>query len=233
MPAVGSHEAIDVFGYTAVMNEELSRTSQPSIKDLLLLAALWMVLGFSIWFYTGALHVAPVRLFSEQLLQWLLGDVIYNVIHNPDNYLYLIVQTRIQHVFPDGTSGGLGITTNPLIYGYGLPLLFGLSMATPTGIARKIIQLSAGLIAMWIVQTWGICWEVLKNMAFAYGPEVHAVVAGAGIPDVVIALFYQVGYLIFPALTPVVIWVLLNRPYIERLAGLDSDKSGDEGNLQG
>ena len=209
------------------MNQDVSKPAQPSIKDLLLLAALWMVLGFSIWFYTGALHVAPVRFLSEHVLQWLLGDVIYNVIHNPDNYLYLIVQTRLQHVFPDGSTGGLGVSTNPLIYGYGLPLLFGLSMATPTGFVRKIILLSAGLVAMWLVQTWGVCWEVIKNLAFAYGPEAHAVVTDAGISDVVVVLFYQVGYLIIPALAPVVIWVLLNRPYIEQLAGL-INKQGPE-----
>jgi hypothetical protein len=202
------------------MKRELAGSEQPSIKDLLLLAALWMVLGFSIWFYTGALHVVPVRVFSEQILQWLLGDAIYNVIHNPDNFLFLIVQTRIQHVFPDGSTGGLGISTNPLIYGYGLPLLFGLSMATPTGLVRKLLQLSAGLVVMWLVQTWGVTWEVLKNMAFAYGPAAHSVVTEAGISDVYIALFYQVGYLIFPALAPVLVWVLFNRPYIERLAGL-------------
>lgn len=217
------------FSYTAVMDQKAAKTNPPSIRDLLVLAALWMVLGFSIWFYTGALHVAPVRIFTQQVLQWLLGDVIYNVIHNPDNYLFLIVQTRIEHVFPDGTSGYLGISTNPLIYGYGLPLLFGLSMATPTGLWRKLIQLSVGLVAMWAVQTWGVSWEVLKNMAFAYGPEAHEAVASAGISDVAIALFYQVGYLIFPALAPIVIWVLSNRPYIEQLAGIVPQKPGEAG----
>jgi hypothetical protein len=212
------------------MKRELAGSEQPSIKDLLLLAALWMVLGFSIWFYTGALHVVPVRVFCEHILQWLLGDVIYSVIHNPDNFLFLIVQTRIQHVFPDGSMGGLGISTNPLIYGYGLPLLFGLSMATPTGLLRKISQLSAGLVVMWLVQTWGVSWEVIKNMAFAYGPAAQSVVTEAGISNVSIALFYQVGYLIFPALAPVLVWVLFNRPYIERLAGL-TDRSGVTDNV--
>ncbi len=211
------------------MNKEIGHSNPPSIRDLLVLAALWMVLGFSIWFYTGALHVAPVRFFSEQFLQYLLGESIYNVIHNPDNYLYLIVQTRIPHVFPDGTTGALGISTNPLIYGYGLPLLFGLSMATPTGVVRKIVQLSAGLVAMWLVQTWGVSWEVMKNMAFAYGPGAHEVISSAGISDVVIALFYQLGYLIFPALAPILIWVLFNRPYIEQLAGLKMAANGGGG----
>jgi len=211
------------------MNGHAETGGPPSIKDLLLLAALWMVLGFSIWFYTGALHVAPVRLFTQEILQWLLGDVIFNVIHNPDNYLYLIVQTRIEHVFPDGTTGGLGLSTNPLIYGYGLPLLFGLSMATPTGLWRKILQLIAGLVAMWLVQTWGVCWEVMKNLAFAYGPESHAVVSDAGISDVAVVLFYQVGYLIIPALAPVIIWVMFNRPYIEQLAGLVGPRRASAG----
>ena len=60
----------------------------------------------------------------------------------------------------------------------------------------------------------------MKNLAFAYGPDAHAAVSDAGISDVAVVLFYQVGYLIIPALAPVVIWVLFNRPYIEQLAGL-------------
>jgi hypothetical protein len=42
----------------------------------------------------------------------------------------------------------------------------------------------------------------------------------AGLSNFAIALFYQVGYLILPPLTPILIWVFLNRPYIEQLSGL-------------
>ena len=59
--------------------------------------------------------------------------------------------------------------------------------------------------------------------------DAHAVIADAGISDVAVALFYQVGYLIIPALAPVVIWVLFNRPYIEQLAGLVQQQNADSG----
>ena len=40
------------------------------------------------------------------------------------------MQTKILFSFPDGTREPLGFIVNPLVYGYGLPLLLGLMMAT-------------------------------------------------------------------------------------------------------
>ncbi len=38
---------------------------------------------------------------------------------------------------------------------------------------------------------------------------------GLGLPMDMIALFYQLGYLMLPAVIPVATWILLNRAFIE------------------
>ena len=40
-----------------------------------------------------------------------------------------------------------------------------------------------------------------------------------GVSDASIALGYQLGTLIFPALAPIFVWVLSNRPLVEQFVG--------------
>lgn len=190
-----------------------------SLFELLLLAALWMLFGFMLWYYLSAFHGLPVRLAAEQILAWLLGEPFHSIIPNPDRHYLLQVQTRILFDFPDGTREYLGFIVNPLVYGYGLPLLFGLVMGASASWAHKLVTLLLGYLAVLLVQIWGVVWQVLKTLAFNFGPEIRQVVIDAGISEHAIALCYQLGTLIFPALIPVIVWVLSNWREVERFTG--------------
>lgn len=186
------------------------------IGELLILAGLWMLFGFMIWYYSSAWHGTPVRLIVGQLLELVLGEQFYNIIPNPDRAYLFQVQTRIPFTFPDGSREALGFIVNPLVYGYGLPLLFGLTMATSLTLPRKLLVLAAGYGVILGVQVWGVFWECLKTLAYDFGPEAAAAVADAGVPENLVALCYQLGVLILPPLAPVIVWVLGNREEIER-----------------
>jgi len=186
------------------------------LGELLILAGMWMLFGFMLWYYLSAFHGIPVRLISEWLLQHALGEDIYNVIPNPDRHYLLQIQTRIPFTFPDGSRESLGFLVNPLVYGYGLPLLFGLIMATSQRLRAKLLVLLVGYAVIMLVQVWGVFWECLKTLAFNFGPDTHAVVVASGIPDTLIALCYQLGVLILPPLAPVIVWVLGNWREVER-----------------
>ena len=189
------------------------------LGELFLLAALWMLFGFMSWYYLSAYHVIPVRLATNQLLNSVLGEQFYNVIANPDRHYLLQVQTRISFQFPDGTVEALGFIVNPLVYGYGLPMLFGLVMASRATLVRKLVTMLLGYGAVLLVQIWGVYWQALKMLSFNFGPEVQQVVADAGVSPTAIALAYQLGALIFPALIPVVVWVLASWHEIEQFTG--------------
>ena len=194
-------------------NQELRLT------ELLILAVLWMVFGFMLWYYLSAFHGVPVRLMANEILGWMLGDEFWNIIPNPDKHYLFQVQTRIPFQFPDGTREALGFIVNPLIYGYGLPLLFGLIMASGVSLIKKMVTLLAGYVCVTLIQVWGVVWESLKMLAFNFGPEAHQVVIDAGISEELIGLCYQLGVLIFPPLVPVILWVLANWTLIEQFTG--------------
>ena len=194
------------------------------LGELLILAFLWMVFGFMLWYYLSAFHGIPVRLLANEVLTRLLGSEFMGIVPNPDHHYLFQVETQIPFQFPDGSREGLGFIVNPLVYGFGLPLLFGLVMASGVSFLRKIGTLLTGYVCVMLIQVWGVVWQTLKMLAFDFGADAHQVVIDAGIPDELIALCYQLGVLIFPPLVPVVLWVLANWVLIEQFTGWQRNK---------
>jgi hypothetical protein len=201
------------------MMAQQSNNQELRLTELLILAFLWMVFGFMLWYYLSAFHIIPVRLLADEILSRWLGSEFMNIIPNPDHHYLFQVQTRIPFQFPDGSREALGFIINPLVYGFGLPLLFGLVMASGVSFLRKIGILLLGYVCIMLVQVWGVVWQALKLLAFNFGPDAHQVVIDAGISVELIALCYQLGVLIFPPLVPVILWVLCNWALIEQYTG--------------
>jgi len=193
------------------------------LSELLILACLWMVFGFMLWYYLSAFHGVPVRLLSSQILAATLGNDFLNIIPNPDHHYLFQVQTNIPFQFPDGSRAALGFIVNPLIFGYGLPLLFGLVMASGASLSKKALVLLGGYFAVMLIQVWGVVWQSLKMLSFNFGADAHQVVVNAGVSDELIALCYQLGVLILPPLVPIIIWVLSNWSLIEQFTGWQKD----------
>jgi hypothetical protein len=192
------------------------------LGELLILAALWMLLGFTLWYYLAVFHGLPARLASEAILGQILGDDFQRIVAESSQRFLFQVETRIPFTFPDGSTGALGFIVNPLVYGYGLPLLFGLVMGSNVSWRRKLGILLLGYVVISLVQVWGVVFQSLKTLSFNFGPEAHEVVLSHGVSDTVVAMGYQLGSLIFPALAPVIVWVLTNRRLVEQFVGWDS-----------
>lgn len=195
------------------------KRSETTLFDLLVLSGLWMLFGFTLWFYLSVFHLAPVHWFSERILGAILGDDLYNIIRLPEQRYIFQVQTRILFDYADGSRSPLGFLVNPLIYGYGLPMLFGLSMATDSTLRRKLGVVLAGYVAVAAVQIWGVVWASLSYMIFSFGGSAGEAVREAGLNPSVVALMNQMGNLILPAMVPVVVWVFGHRHFVARLAG--------------
>ena len=201
------------------MMKEPAGNQDLRLGELLILAVLWMVFGFMLWYYLSAFHGVPVRILSSEILSAMLGSDFQSIIPNPDRHYLFQVQTNIPFQFPDGSREALGFIVNPLIFGYGLPLLFGLVMASGDSVLRKLGILLGGYVAVMLVQVWGVVWQSLKMLSFNFGAAASQVVTDAGIPADLIALCYQLGVLIFPPLVPVILWVLANWALIEQFTG--------------
>jgi hypothetical protein len=195
-----------------------------TLGELLILASMWMLFGFMLWFYLSAFHGAPARLAAEAILQHVLGSEFNRIIVEPNQNFLFQVETNIPFTFRDGTTEALGFVVNPLIFSYGLPLLFGLVMGSNVSWLRKVTIMLIGYVVITGVQVWGVVWQSLKMLAFNFGAQTHAVVASHGVSDGAIALGYQLGTLIFPALAPIFVWVLSNRPLVEQFVGWSADQ---------
>ncbi len=199
--------------------KEQAKNLDLRLSELLILAFLWMIFGFMLWYYLSAFHGVPVRMLASEVLSRVLGSDFLNIVPNPDRHYLFQVQTQIPFQFPDGSREALGFIINPLVFGFGLPLLFGLVMASGVSFIRKIGILLIGYMSIVLVQVWGVVWQALKMLAFNFGADAHQVVANAGISDELIALCYQLGVLIFPPLTPIILWVLANWALVEQFTG--------------
>jgi hypothetical protein len=193
------------------------------LSEMLILASMWMLFGFMLWFYLSAFHGAPARMMAEYVLSNILGDSFRQIIVEPNQNFLFQVETTIQYVFRDGTQEALGFIVNPLVYSYGLPLLFGLVMGSDVSWLRKAVIMLIGYVSITLVQVWGVVFQSLKMLAFNFGEQSHVYVTQAGVSDDVVALGYQLGTLIFPALIPIFVWVLTNRPLVEQFVGWSAD----------
>ncbi|MGK2925192.1 MAG: exosortase H-associated membrane protein [Lysobacterales bacterium] len=195
-----------------------------TLAELLILASMWMLFGFMLWFYLSAFHGAPARMAAEAVLQHVLGSDFARIVVEPNQNFLFQVETNIPFTFRDGTTEALGFVVNPLVYTYGLPLLFGLVMGSDVSWLRKFVIMLIGYVVITGVQVWGVVWVSLKMLAFNFGAQSHGVVEAHGVTDGAIALGYQLGTLILPALAPIFVWVLSNRPLVEQFVGWSADQ---------
>ena len=213
--AENQHDSTQTNGET---KEELK------LSELLILASMWMLFGFMIWFYLSAFHGAPTRMAADAILGHILGSDFNRIIVEPNQHFIYQVETNIPFTFRDGTTEALGFIVNPLVFSYGLPLLFGLVMGSDVSWKRKAVIMLIGYVVITLVQIWGVVWQSLKMLAFNFGEQTHAIVQAHGVSDAAIAMGYQLGTLIFPALAPIFVWVLSNRPLVEQFVGWSADQ---------
>lgn len=199
------------------------------IRGLGLRAILWLPLSFFIWFAFASPLVWPVIQVAKLGLLGIWPSLFSEVIQNGHS-MEVTTRLLVNQVAPDGRSGigELVLVQNPLIYGYSLPLFSGLAMATPLSIRRRLLHFVVAFMVIWLAQSLGIIAETFKMLAFDSGASGANAIAGAGIAPDTVALAYQFGYLILPAVVPVALWIGLNRPFIESLVHPVEEPKPDE-----
>lgn len=187
------------------------------LRQFVLAAALWLPMAFFLWAVLSSVVVWPVGRIAGWVLPWLLPQAISAV---EQSAATLDVVTRLQT--DGGVPGQVGVlvlSVNPLIYAWSIALYAGLVMATPLRARQRALQLVLGCAVLLLTTSWGAVFDVLKLLAFNAGPLGSAAIARAGMEVDAVALGYQFGYLILPAVTPVALWVIQNRLFLEQLVG--------------
>lgn len=192
----------------------------PSLKAFLLTAVLWLPLAFFLWFVVRSVVVyLPIKLAGAGLLAW-MPQVFESVAQEFSN---VVVLTRFEaagfEAVAEGQRAMLSTDVDALMYCYGWPILLALVMATPLTWRRTFLQLGIGLLVLVPAQALGIAGEILLQLSYNFGDAVKAAVEAAGASQYLVAFWYQFGYLILPPIVPVVAWILMNRRFIESIAG--------------
>ncbi len=196
------------------------------IKELFVSALLYLPLCFFIWFYAAPIWVMPAKWLAAWVMQLWQADLFNGI--EQQQFLFQ-VQTLI---FPpafnaqDAKLAVLEVTVNPMKYGYGLAVFAGLVISVPNlKLKAKLLQLSVGFLVIVVIQANGVFWETCKSLLFSGGGDAFQAINDTGISHNLVAAMYQMSYLILPAVVPIVIWVLLNRGFIEEITqynkGLD------------
>ncbi len=187
-------------------------------KRFVLHSLLWLPICFLVWYQLRGLLVVPVLLGLRLLTPWLPA-----VDHIEYQGAHLAAVLALQPgalpglEVPAGKTAEILITLDPLAYGYGLALFAALLLATPDEY-RQWWHWVIGLVALWLVQLWGLSFELLKNLFFdlpaglSAGPTLDETLKN------LVALGYQFGYLIAPAVVPVALWMVLQRRWLAELA---------------
>jgi len=206
------------------------------MKRFMLGALLWLPLMFFLWFWFAAPLVWPVIQIAKHVLLGAWPQLFMAVTQGADlldaqghvlahpGYLMQLSTSVLVNVAPAGAPAKFGFiepTVNPMVYGYALPLFVGLVMATPLTRLQRLAQCGVGVTLILLAQSFGTISESLKVVAIDAGPLGAEAAQRAGLSLNLIALCYQFGYLILPALVPAALWIIANRRFIATLTGRD------------
>lgn len=190
-----------------------------SVKLFLLKVTLWLPLAFAAWYYLSIMHVAPIAWVSDLVLSGFFPGAFSNVFQ-VGNMVEIDTAFDTSMISQASTPAGtIVFDINPLIYGYGLPLLTGLILASPGELENKILKIVAGGLILLPFQAWGVAFDALKTLYFKLGPQVaQQAYEAVGLPPDAIALGYQLGFLILPAVTPIMVWIGMHQKFLGVLA---------------
>ena len=189
------------------------------LHQFILGVIIWFPVTFFIWYSTANYHLAPIAWLSNLLFSWWMPDALMWV--KLDQHTLVIasnfgVNSMGQIVSPPTGNDVLGYHSNPLIYSYGLPLLYSLILATPE--KDKWLKLIIGTFFLLPTELFSMVFSILKTLTFEVGTAFQQQQGLSQIDIDSIAIAYQAGALIIPMVAPLIIWVTMHRRFLQRLA---------------
>lgn len=176
------------------------------------------------WFYLADLSSWLLVGLAESLLQSLFPELILGI--KQAGYLVeVIVKVTVpEQTIPKGMVAELPIQVNPLIYSYSLPLALALTLASPFKFYRTLGVIFINIFLFLCIQVWGIGFESMKVLFLQTSPDLIGNIRLPSWQIDFIALGYQLGVLILPAVTPIIIWLVFYQEAISLYAPIFKQK---------
>lgn len=179
---------------------------------------MYLVPLFAVWYYLAPWYWLPLVSLADLLMQLWLPDFIMwvklqgSTVVVATQYGLNAAGTLVTPPFEEAT----GFTLNPLSFGYSLPLFLALLLATP--LPHKFSKLFIGTLIILSLQWLSLVSCVLKSLTFEMGAVLQQALQWSALQLDVIALSYQVGFLLLPMIAPLVVWALLSQSFLSQLA---------------
>ena len=166
------------------------------------------------WYFISPYLAAPVVYAAGHLMDALFGWVHGIEVHGTVGTLLTSIKVLANQ---NGRMVVAELTpeVNYRTFGYGLVLFWALLIASrPLGMWKKM---ALGTLILVPSQVFSMCFRWLREALLTGGPDV---VIQAGVPRwmlEVIAYFDQLGFLILTPLMPILLWLLLDRAFVNQL----------------
>jgi len=194
------------------------RAGSDSLPRFVLRVVAWLPLTFAVWYLGAPLLVWPVALLTE-LITRSTFDWVKNVEQIGPLVTFVTSLKPDEAANPSGMKAVLSVESNVLLFSFGLPMLAALVLAARE--PHRVWMLLIGYAVLVPFQTFSVVADFLKNAAILAGPAVASQTNLNAWQREVIAFCYQFGTLILPTVAPAIVWVIMHRRFLERLAGRD------------
>lgn len=176
---------------------------------------LWLPVCLGIWYWKAEWFNSLAVMVSSWIMQSFFSGWVESM--EWSQRILSVATTLKLGMSPEMPRGEytLMLEVNPLTYGFGLPLFIALLLAGSE--ANRWRKLALGALLLIPFQVWGICFDLLKQAAVTAGPVVAEQTGFSSWNIEGIALGYQFGALILPALAPIGLWLALNTRFIPML----------------
>jgi hypothetical protein len=209
---VAQDAAEDAAGATGVK----APAARASLAGFIVRVVLWAALAFGAWHlaakplslacgWIGARLVEAVAPVDRARAGYSDGQLVFSV--EPD---YVTTGRRALR-----TGTYYELTTSALVYSYGLPFFLALLFASRP--RRLIVKALGGASAIVLVAGAAVGCDVLQNLTTLRTLAGESLFVFSPAEREAIALGYQLGALIFPALMPVILWLALDWRFVESL----------------
>ena len=192
------------------------------LTKLIIKVFLFLPVCYWAWYYSASYTVMVVAYLAELLLKTSFPNLISGI-EQIGYHLEIVANVTIPtSEVPKGMVAELPVPINPLIYNYGLPICMALILSSPGSLLKTFYNIILSVLLLLPIQLWGVCFEFMKVLFLQTPRHLTANVAIQPWQMDAVAIGYQMGALVFPAVTPIIIWLFLYRDFIVQFyPGLD------------
>ena len=200
---------------------KLPEIKNVSIGHFLIRTVLYLIPAFFFWYLAANIFCWPAIALTDLLMPLIMPNIVTGI--EQQGY-FINVVTELDMTNSQNQVGQLLFSLNALKYAYGFPLLYAMTLASPQSFYQKMDTLTYGSLLIILAQTWSICFEIASTLLLKLGVVNFKIITEAlpfyADPIVLkgIALGYQLGFLILPAVVPIAYWVLRHQLFLKQIA---------------